>query len=289
LLEKQVNISPLEFIYTVVLRPPLLKKLANAVIRRIVPRTLNRHGAIIALNPNDPVISGALTLGVYERSETKFFLRVCRPGLTFLDIGANVGYYTALALSRMQNSGRIVALEPDPENFQYLQATIAANGGRIAVCLQKAASDQAGRTTLYTSRDNRGDNRLYANELCQGSCEVEVEPVDSMLTAIGIETVDLIKMDVQGYESHVLAGMKDIIRNSTAIVLLSEFWPDGLRRAGSDPARYLLDLQALGLNIFELTDGAEIVPVTNPDELIGRFPGRRYTNVVGLKGTISAI
>jgi FkbM family methyltransferase len=284
-----VNISPLEFIYTVVLRPPLLKRLANAVIRRIVPRTLSRHGAIIALNPNDPVISGALTLGVYERSETRFFLRVCRPGLTFLDIGANVGYYTALALSRMQNSGKIVALEPDPENFKYLQATVSANDGRIAVCLQIAASDHAGRMTLHTSSDNRGDNRLYANELCRGTCEVEVEPVDSILKAIEIEAVDLIKMDVQGYEAHVLAGMKDIVRNSTKMVLLSEFWPDGLRRAGSDPGQYLLDLQALGLNIFELTDKAEIVPVTNPDELIGRFPGRRYTNVVGLKGTISAI
>jgi FkbM family methyltransferase len=281
-----VNISPLEFIYTVVLRPPLLKKLANGVIRLIVPRTLSRHGAIIALNPNDPVISGALTLGVYERSETRFFLRVCKPGMTFLDIGANVGYYTALALSAMQKSGKIVALEPDPENFKYLRATVAANDGRIAVCIQKAASDHAGRMTLYTSSDNRGDNRLYANELCQGSCEVEVERVDSILKAIEIEAVDLIKMDVQGYEAHVLGGMKDVIRNSTKMVLLSEFWPDGLRRAGSDPARYLLDLQSLGLNIFELTDESEIVPVTNPDELIGRFAGRRYTNVVGLKGTV---
>jgi FkbM family methyltransferase len=280
-----VNVSPLEFIYTVILRPPRLKKLANAVIRRIVPRTLSRHGAIIVLNPNDPVVSGALTLGVYELPETKFFLRVCRAGMTFLDIGANVGYYTALALARMQQSGKIVALEPDPENFKYLQATIAANDGRIAVCFQRAASDHAGRMTLYTSSDNRGDNRLYANELCQGSCEVEVETVDSILTAIEIEAVDLIKMDVQGYESHVLAGMNDIIRKSAKMVLLSEFWPDGLRRAGSDPSRYLLDLQALGLNIFELTEAGEIVPVTNPDDLIGRFQGRRYTNVVGLKGT----
>jgi FkbM family methyltransferase len=280
-----VNISPLEFIYTVVLRPPLLKKLANAVIRRVVPRTLKRNGVTVALNPKDPVISGALTLGVYELPETEFFLSVCRPGLTFLDIGANVGYYTALALSKMHNNGRIVALEPDPENFKYLRATVSANNGQIAVCLQKAASDHTGRMILYTSSDNRGDNRLYANELSQGSCEVEVEPVDSILTALGITAVDLIKMDVQGYESYVLAGMKDIIRRSTDIVLLSEFWPDGLRRAGSDPATYLRDLQALGLDIHELTDKAEIVPVTNAGELIDRFRGRRYTNIVGMKRT----
>ena len=275
----------LEFIYTVLLRPVPLRKLANAAIRRIVPRTLRLHGATVVLNPNDPVVSGALTFGGYEIPETKFFLRVCRPGITFLDIGANVGYYSALALARMHGQGKIVALEPDPENFQYLEATLAANNGAIAVALQKAASDHAGTMTLHTSADNRGDNRLYANELASGSCEVQVEQVDNIVAALGVTEVNLIKMDVQGYEAHVLAGMKSTIANSRDLVLLSEFWPDGLRRAGSDPSKYLSGLRELGLNLYELTAGARLTPVTDPGDLIRRFPGRRYTNVVGFKGS----
>ncbi|HYA18972.1 MAG TPA: FkbM family methyltransferase [Bryobacteraceae bacterium] len=276
--------TPLEFVYTSLLKPAPLRKLANAAIRAILPRTLQRHGATIVLNPNDPVVSGALTFGAYELPETRFFLSVCRPGLTFLDIGANVGYYTALALARMRGEGRIVALEPDPENFRYLRKTIAANQGAIATAVQKAASDHAGTMTLHTSADNRGDNRLYANELSSGLCEVRVERVDDILAGMALSEVNLIKMDVQGYEAHVLAGMRDTIANSRELILLSEFWPDGLRQAGSDPSMYLSGLRELGLNLYELTSGARLIPVTDPGDLIRRFPGRRYTNVVGFKG-----
>src|SRR5580704_1223481 len=101
-----------EFLYTVALRPKPLKAIANAVIRRCIPRQVTRHGAVIVLNPNDPVVSGALTFGVYEKPETAFLLSVLRPGMTFLDVGANLGYYTALAIARVGKQGKIVALEP---------------------------------------------------------------------------------------------------------------------------------------------------------------------------------
>ena len=196
---------------------------------------VRRHGANIALNPTDPVVSGALMLRVYERSETNFFLSAFRPGMTFLDIGANIGYYTALALSIMKGDGRIIALEPDPENFSYLLKTVSANGGKNVHCIRKAASDHVGSMTLFTNSNNRGDNRLYANHLSTSSCEVEVMPVDLLLKGIGVSSLDFIKIDVQGYEGHVLAGMHQIILQSPRLTLLSEFWPDGLRNAGTSP------------------------------------------------------
>ena len=152
-----------EFIYTVILRPKPLKALANAAIRRLIPARLRVNGSTVVLNPNDPVVSGALTLGVYEKPETAFFLEACRTGMTFLDVGANVGYYTALAIPRL-GTGRIIALEPDPESFQYLQRTVAANGSSNTVCVQKGAAAEKGTLTLFASASNRGDNRLYANE-----------------------------------------------------------------------------------------------------------------------------
>lgn len=59
-----------EFLYTVVLRPRPLRSLANTMLRLIVKPELHIHGCVVALNPKDPVISGALTLGVYEKAET---------------------------------------------------------------------------------------------------------------------------------------------------------------------------------------------------------------------------
>jgi len=276
--------SLLESTYTVVLSPRPIRKAVNAALRCVTPRAVNRHGAVVVLNPNDPVISGALTLGVYEKPETAFFRRVCRPGMAFLDIGANVGYYTALALSIMKGSGRVISLEPDPESFEYLQKTAAANGPMMATCVQKAASDRVDCMTLFTSKENRGDNRLYANELSDGTCRVETAPVDSILEDLNFATpIDLVKMDVQGFEPFVLKGMRRTIQRSARMVLMTEFWPFGIRAAGSNPAHFLSSLEAAGFQLSQLDNSGTLVPIPSHDDLVRRYTGRHYTNVVGIK------
>lgn len=98
------------------------------------------------------MVSGALTLGVYEKAETRFFRSACRPGMIFLDVGANVGYYTALAMRTLQTEGAIVAMEPDPDSFSYLRKTVSANGPAKVTCVPKAAAAQSGQATLLCRR-----------------------------------------------------------------------------------------------------------------------------------------
>ena len=86
-----------EFVYCYLLRPWPLRQLTNWTIRKLLPKQVEIHGATVVLNPTDPVVSGALHFGVYEKAETRFFQSACRDGMTFLDVGANLGYYTALA------------------------------------------------------------------------------------------------------------------------------------------------------------------------------------------------
>jgi FkbM family methyltransferase len=272
-----------EFAYTMLLRPKPLKASANAIIRLMLPRRLRRHGATVVLNPRDPVVSGALTLGVYEKPETKFFCAACRPGMTFLDVGANVGYYTALAISRI-GKGRIVALEPDAESFRYLEQTVAANGATNVACVRKGAAAHDGVLTLHTSSLNRGDNRLYANQLADDSAEVETCRVDTLLSELGIESVDLIKMDVQGFEGHVLRGMRNTLARSSNFLMLMEFWPLGLRSAGTDPTALLLELEQTGARLFELTSRGTLLPLIDKHDVIARHQGRRYTNIVASRG-----
>jgi len=272
-----------EFIYTVLLRPKPLRKLSNALIRAALPRQVRRDGAIVILNPNDPVISGALTLRLYENSETRFFKSVCRPGMTFLDVGANIGLYTALALPRIGGTGRVVALEPDRESFECLRRTVLANLAGNVTCIRKAAADYSGFTKLFVSEDNRGDNRLYPNELSTGSYEVEVTPLDILLNELSIGTVDLVKIDVQGFEGHVLRGMRGTIARSPELMILMEFWPHGLQCARTDPAELLTDLEDMGLRILELKSGGGLQPVKDHQALIEKYPGQQYTNLVATK------
>ena len=220
------------------------------------------QGAIIVLNPRDPVVSGALTFGQYEKPETKFFCAVCKPGMTFLDVGANIGYFTALAIGRIEE-GRIVAFEPDPENFSFLEKTGAANGAKDLICLQKAVGSEKGSATLYVSTNNRGDNRLYPNDSSDRTVQVEVDTVDGMLSGLGILSVDLIKIDIQGFEGHALRGMERTICNSPHLTILMEFWPFGLQGAGTEPDELLVWLEDLGFRLFELNEKAMLVPLSD--------------------------
>jgi FkbM family methyltransferase len=272
-----------EFVYTKLLKPKPLRALTNGFLRSIVPSELTVHNAKVALNPRDPVVSGALMLNVYEKPETKFFLAAFRAGMTFLDIGANVGYYTALALATGDKQSRVIAMEPDPESFQYLRKTVLANGGVNAICVNKAAADRAGSMTLFVSAENRGDNRLYDNDLRTGTCAIDAVRVDDLLDSLGVEKVDFIKMDVQGFEGHVLRGMSGVLGKSNPLVFMMEFWPLGLTSAGSNPADVLGAFSANRLNLYELTNRAQLRRIDNDDELIQRFPGRHYTNIVGIR------
>ena len=273
-----------EFVYTVMLKPWPLRQLTNSLLRAMVPKSVRRGPATIVLNPKDPVISGALALGVYERAEADFFLSVCEKGMCVLDIGANVGFYTAIACHAVGSSGQVIALEPDPESYRYLERTIEANRVDNVRAFQLAASDERTKKRLFLSMDNRGDNRLYDPKESWNSVEVETVTVDGLFAELGLEKVDLIKMDVQGAEGYVLGGMKGIIEQSESLLLMSEFWPLGLRQANTDPLELLVQLEGLGLELYELVDETRPKKISDKRAFVGRYPGRKYATLLGARG-----
>jgi FkbM family methyltransferase len=273
-----------EFVYCYLLRPWPLRPLANWAIRQLLPAQVNFGEAVVVLNPDDPVVSGALHFGVYEKAETIFFQTACREGMTFLDVGANLGYYTALAARAVGPNGKVIALEPDPESFKYLEQTIAANGTENVQAFPVAASDAPAKLPLYISADNRGDNRLYAPGESRPQVEVMAVRADTLLAENKIDTVDFIKIDVQGYEPKVISGLRETIARSPSLALLTEFWPKGIRDGGGDPTDFLNTLRDLGLTLHELKADGELAELTDDGDLIARHQGRRYTNLVGRKG-----
>jgi FkbM family methyltransferase len=272
-----------EFVYCYLLRPWPLRQLTNWTIRKLLPKQVEIHGATVVLNPTDPVVSGALHFGVYEKAETRFFQSACRDGMTFLDVGANLGYYTALAARAVGPNGRVLAVEPDPDSFGYLEQTIAANAVGNVEAFPVAASDAPAILPLYISTDNRGDNRLYASDGERPQVEVKARPLDALLRDNKIDTVDLIKIDVQGYEPKVIAGLRETITASPNLTLLTEFWPQGIDEAGEDANEFLQTLRELGLTLHELQPDGSLAELTDDTDLIARHQGRRYTNLIGRK------
>ena len=264
---------------SVICRPRPVRLLVSAVIRAIIPERVTRHGVTVFLNRRDPVISGALALDVYERPETDFFREVLREGMNVVDVGANVGYYSALALGRI-GRGRLVAFEPCPEAMRHLKRTIEANACDNAVVIQKAVSDRSGSATLYLNPDNGGDHRLYQNPDCPSSVEIETTTIDEALDSLGIQSVDLLKVDVQGFEGHVLGGMRSVVARSPRLVGILEFWPHGLMAAGTDPLNVLAIVEGWGLSVYELLPRCRLRLIQDHREFVSRLQGIAYKNVV---------
>ncbi len=266
-----------EMLYTVVLRPRPLRRAVNALILKMLPETVTTQGVTIAINPADPVVSGALALGVYENEQTRLVREKLQPGMRVLDIGANLGYYAAVFAQCVGPQGEVIAFEPEPTNFSFLQRTLAVNGFAQARAVHAAVAEAPGETLLFLSEDNKGDHRLYTARPHQAAISVPVVSIDALL---GSGTrVDFIKMDVQGAEGRVLAGMRQTLACNPQAMLLTEFWPEGLRSAGTDPMEFLATLRNdCGLRLWE-TNGAHLQPVTDLAALIARHSGRRYANL----------
>jgi FkbM family methyltransferase len=285
-----------EFIYTEVLKPKPLKALTNAILLRIIPERLQVGSATLHLDPGDPVLSGALTLRVFEPSELTFFRKYCRGDMTFVDIGANIGLYTALAMHQLDSTGRILTFEPHPQSYKFLEKNIAANQTAPEACprvdaFNLAAAPESGHQQLRLNPENHADNRLYQGTY-QGKIEnwdvlpVEGRPVDGMLAELEIEEVNFVKIDIQGYEQKAISGFQKTLARSKNVFLMSEFWPKGLKEAGGSGIEYLRMLSSLGFMLYELKErprGA-VVPLENWDRLIARLPERKYTNIIGAKG-----
>ena len=276
-----------EFIYTKVFKPKPLKAAINWIIRVIIPVSVNVKGATIFINPKDPVISGALSLGVYENDEINFFIKAFERDMIFVDIGANVGLYTGLALSIKNFTGKILCLEPHTESQQYLAKTIAANrlnnDQNQVLVSSKAAWHSENEKQLFTNNDNKGDNRLYPDPLLKATETIQTISVDKLCDLNDIPAISFLKIDIQGAEYDAIKGAKTILSNSDDCIILSEFWPYGLKCNDHSASDYLQLLKSLGFKLYSLGKRGKL-SLFNEALLIQNTQGRQYKNIVGLKG-----
>ena len=274
-----------EFIYCYILRPWPLRNITNWIIKKLLPNKVKIGKYFLFLNPYDPVVSGAIFFNIYEKSESHFIKSICYEGMNILDIGANIGYYTALFSQLAGERGSVIAIEPDLESYKYLSKSINSFNYKNVLSFRLAASDIKQKLPLFISKENRGDNRLYSTNEKRNSIMVDCLTVDELLEENKIENLDLIKIDVQGYEPKVLKGMLNIVRSSKKLILLSEFWPKGILQAGESPKEFLTMLRKMQFQLFELKKNGFLVLLkpSEDNKFIKKHQGRKYTNIIGKK------
>ena len=178
-----------------------------------------------------------------DRAERKLLRRTLSVGDVAVDAGANIGIYTQFLSRCVGPTGLVHSFEPSPENFRHLKS---ATGKVANVRLSQAALGESSRqATLYVSDKLNVDHRAYLPEGdSRHSVPVEMVALDDYFKPGG--RVDLIKMDIQGYELHALRGANRVLADNPGIKLLFEFWPYGLKQAGASWAELIDDLKQNG-------------------------------------------
>jgi FkbM family methyltransferase len=187
--------------------------------------------------------------GVYEPIETIAVVRMLSNAVDFVDLGANVGWYTLIAGLCLRDRGRVHSFEPDPDNFAKLEKNVARNGLDNVTAIRVAISDQPGNRLLYRSTDNFGDHRLYDSGDVRATVPVEVRTLDSYASNFSRERPVIVKMDTQGSELRILHSMKALLsEHPHEVLILCEFWPQGLVRNHSAPQEMIELLVAAGFH-----------------------------------------
>jgi FkbM family methyltransferase len=182
-----------------------------------------------------------MAFGLYELDTARTIKRLLRPGDTFIDGGAYVGYFTLIAAKAIAPAGHVHAFEPHPGARQRLTEHIALNGLSELVTVHPfALSDRAGRVELHTFVNpaaNPGQTTMFAGPgVATRSVDVETVRLDDYLPSVAPK---LIKLDVEGAEPRAIAGMSQTLREHRPAVIV-EASPTTLARAGFTP-RELLD------------------------------------------------
>lgn len=174
-------------------------------------------GQPIFVNTADCALTPWLIMGGHwETWADEILSAYVKPGMNIVDVGANVGYYAVKWGALIGPAGRLHAFEPNPELTQFIYENFSLNGLHGRCRLHPCAVGSASGTAVLTFTDhNTGMGTLRTTELPPGTAktyEVKVEPLDKLLT--DLEYVDLMKIDVEGFEPAVLAGAHDLINRS---------------------------------------------------------------------------
>ncbi len=240
------------------------------------------YGSRLRLDPEDSLFLGSHD---YEPYASKLVMGLLRPGDVAVDVGAMIGYYTVILAKHVGPRGRVYAFEPDPENFALLESNVGMNGYAHVELRNAVVGAETGRGKLWRAASNRGDHHAFASA-GRDSVDVDVVALDDVIH----DRVDLVKIDVQGYEAFVLAGMRGLIDRSPQLAMLVEFCPALLIEAGTDPGTFLDELRGYGFWLYEVDDEARCVRGTDAGELLTRVrpeygdTAEGYTNLLCARG-----
>ena len=182
--------------------------IANALRRPLLPSWAIRvrtEDSVLAIRPG--VANLAIVCSTFEPKTRSWFN--IKPGETFLDVGANVGYYTVKAL---RAGARVVAVEPDPSNYELLRLN-APEANAVNVALGSAD----GTASLYLNRDSSLSSMVPRPGTRR--MDVKLMTIDSLTQVEGVDRFDWVKIDAEFHEKEILEGGHEALSKTKNLIV----------------------------------------------------------------------
>ena len=235
-------------------------------------------GHMLKVDTDDMIVAPHLVnVGMNEPHNTRILVSLIKPGDVFVDVGANVGYFSVVGAWRAYPGGQVWSFEPNPEVFPLLSDNLTINGyAAMAHRWRAAASDGDGQASLRvfpgyvatsTVREVPEDYvRFTERETGRPSHVIDVDRVRLDDAMREVPEIHVMKIDVEGHELSVIRGAREIISRSPRLKIVMEFNPSML---GADNARSLIGLvRSLGFDIYAIEPDASLSPMVDDEALL---------------------
>ena len=228
---------------------------------------------------NDSAVGKFVRDNNYEPEVAAVFRNLLRPGMSVLDIGANIGYFTMLSASIVGPSGHVFAVEPNHQNVKLIEASRRLNRFQQITVAPFAAASEVGILSLTTSHST-GTTSLLPDEI-SALLKARIVPcaaIDSLMPPD--QRIDLIKIDVDGAEYRAMQGCRSLIERSRPAII-SEFAPGLLPGiSGIDGKQYLTWFGTQGYDVSVILPDGSVTPFgQNWDGVIQAYKERGVDHI----------
>lgn len=203
-------------------------------------KTVSFQNVKFELQIEDWIQQNIYFLGAYEKAELNLLNSHLSEDSVFVDIGANFGLYSLVASQKITNSGEIICFEPFPKNYAALKKNISLNSKSYIISENIALGDKKDELKLYYQPNEKNLGMVSANFMENSkTIKVDVMSFDEYVKENGVDKIDFIKIDVEGFENQVINGMKKTLELFSPMILIEIFDEDILKSNHHNAHDYL--------------------------------------------------
>ena len=242
--------------------------------------TLTHLGSSFSLfiSPSNGFIDKHIFLyGIYEPFIFDLFAKYIRPGMTVIDVGANIGEHTVYAACLVGNKGSVYSYEPIPRLYKQIHDSVGQNHFESIVHTKNYALGKEDITEKLHVSKNAGGSSIVHDDDTQDIITVTVKKGDSELLLLN--KVDVVKIDVEGYEYEVLLGMKEVLRRDMPLIFI-EFSGGAYIAQGKDHGEKILSFLREGnYSLYDIEN--DMKKITDTKYFLSLFPyAMKQTNLL---------